>query len=91
MSIRGVRDSTSGDGLGDDDQRLVCLMAGSDFDFDSLIVKGQTARAVGPRLSDTDLRRIESIKAEKGQEAATQFEELLLFSKTAAKRTNGTS
>ena len=70
------------------DQRAVLLAAVSDFTFDSLLEKSKASVGYASRLGSRDLSRIEAIRADKGDEAAEQFESMLLWSKTAT-RSNG--
>ncbi len=77
------------DGMSEDDQRAVLLAAASDFTLDSLLAKSKESVGYAVRIGDRDRKRIDAIRAQKGDAAAEQFEEMLLWSKGATKGTNG--
>ena len=76
------------DSMSEVDQRVVLLCAASDFTLDSLIEKSKASVGYSSRLGSRDMARISAIRADKGDQAAEQFESMLLWSKTAT-RSNG--
>jgi hypothetical protein len=68
------------------EQRVIGLALASDYTLESLIAKSRSNRVLGPRLGARDEARIAAIRSEKGEEAAKQFESMLLWSKGVTKK-----